>query len=42
MRELKVTINKKVKIRELITNTFKEMNLKEFKNEESTVYFFCL
>ena len=45
MRELKVTINKKVNIRELITNIFKEMNLKEyymreFKNEESTVYFF--
>lgn len=45
MRELKLGINKKVNIGELITNTFKSMNLKEyymreFKGEKATIYFF--
>lgn len=45
MRELKMAINKKINIGELITNTFKEMNLeeyymREFKGQKAIIYFF--
>ncbi len=45
MRELKLSINKKVDISEIIKNTFREMNLseyymREFRGSKATVYFF--
>jgi hypothetical protein len=45
MRELKLSINKKVDISEIIKNTFREMNLseyymREFKGSKATIYFF--
>ncbi len=45
MRELKLSINKKVDISGIVTKTFKEMNLseyymREFKGSKATIYFF--